>query len=381
MGLAGGAHGPKAALRQRYPNAWETARDLPGVSRKTNSGAKDTLSCVDGNVCAMAVPQSITRLDEFTTFLLNLFMRYASNADNVVVVLDDPATLTQAKRAEQCRRDAMRRKPVPTSSDLAPRWVDDDFDTANVGPEEDVRALIADRNTRMRIMDHVFSRVFLAMERHILARGEPACSFSVVGCDPRGGRRPIGALRKATVLSTDDGLGDALLGVTAGEGDLKLTQVVDVAIRERDRAGSPLAGFKTAHLHTIDTDSILIEMGAEARRIEEGSLVNTFLVFKERAPKRGSCGANKVAFNLLDVSTLLECVCEDVFGMSCVSPPSLDPCALSLPPSGILIRLDTPAGMKTSRRRWCVQRWHWWSSRRRRKARIFVGSKGFGLPS
>lgn len=319
MGLAGGEHGPKAALRALYPDAWETAANLPGVCLKTNSTAEDTLSCIDGNVCAMAVPQCITRLDEFTAFLLTVFIQHASVVNNVVVVLDDPATLTNAKRAEQTRRDAMRRKPVPTSSDLAPRWVDDDFDTVEVGPGEDVRVLIANRLTRMRILDHVFYRVFLAMERRVLAsasNGSHTQSFSVVGCDSRGGRRPIGAKRRAAILSTDDALGDALSVVTAGEGDLKLTQVVDVAIRERHRIGSPLASFKTALIHTIDTDSILIELGAEARRIEEEELVNTFLVFKERAKKRGSCGTNRAAFNLLDISTLLECVCEDIFGMS-----------------------------------------------------------------
>lgn len=306
MGLAGGADGPKAALRRRFPDAWTTASDLHEVGKLTNAVPAEVLSVVDGNVAAMAVPQTITSLLDMTNFLVNQLAKHLEVACNVVVVLDNPATLTRAKVAEQCRRDASRKRPVPTSSDLAPAFSDDNFLTSDLRAGEDIRAYIANRATRMRIVDAVFAGVFRALERKLAGSG----SFSVVGCDARGGNRPIGERRRADAMSTDEHLEEALEAVVAGEGDLKLSEVVEVAIAERSRKGSPLAGFKTAHLHTIDTDSILIELAVEARRMEEKKLVNTFVVFKER---RSPGDASR--FTLLDLTGQLLFLLEDLFGL------------------------------------------------------------------
>lgn len=319
MGLAGGDHGPKAALRLKYPNAWETAQTVEEVSNKTLSCPKEVVAVIDGNVAAMAVPSEIATLEDMTSFLYTQFCRHLEAALNVVVVLDDPATLTKAKRAEQQRRDATRKKPVPTSEDLAPRFVNDDYLVSQLRDKEDVRLLIGNRKTRQRILDAIFAGLFKKLERKLLGRlcTAPPASFSVVGCDSRGGERPVGERRRADVLSTDDMLQEALeASVTAGEGDLKLTQTVDVAIADRERKNSPLASFKTVHVFTIDTDSILIELAAEARRVEEEKLVNTFVCFKERAPKRDADDQDRPRFTLLDVSGLLEFVCEDLFGLS-----------------------------------------------------------------
>ena len=262
----------------------------------------------------MAVPSEITTLRGMVDFLTHQVGKHFNAADNVVVVLDNPATLTKAKRAEQMRRDASRKKPVPTSVDLAPSVTDDDFMARDLSEDEDVRALIGNRKTRMRILDAIFLSIFKTMERKLLGRlpGAPAASFSICGCDFRGGNRPVGEARRHDVLSTDDDFGEALEAVKAGEGDLQLTQVVDVAIKNRKGA---LVEFKSAVLHTIDTDSILIELAAEARRIEEGDLVNTFVAFKERAPKRDAADQDKPRFNVLDVTVLLEHVCSNLFAM------------------------------------------------------------------
>lgn len=319
MGLAGGDHGPKAALRQKYANAWETAQTVEEIGNKTLSYPKEILAVIDGNVMAMAVPSEIGTLEDMVAFLYSQLVRHLEAALNVVVVLDDPATLTKAKRAEQQRRDATRKKPVPTSEDLAPRFRDDDYLVSQLSDKEDVRMLIGNRKTRQRVLDEMFARVYRKTERKLLGRlcTAPPASFSVVGCDSRGGERPIGERRRADVLCTDDMLQEALeREVTAGEGDLKLTQVVDVAIADRGRKGSPLASFKTVHVYTIDTDSILIELAAEARRVEEEKLVNVFVCFKERAPKRDADDQDRPRFNLLDVSGLLEFVCEDLFGLA-----------------------------------------------------------------
>jgi hypothetical protein len=264
----------------------------------------------------MAVPQTITNLLDMTNFLVNQLTKHLEAACNVVVVLDNPATLTQAKVAEQCRRDASRKRPVPTSSDLAPTYSDDNFLTSDLRAGEDVRVYIANRDTRMRIMDAVFAGVFRALERKLASRlpGAPPASFSVVGCDARGGNRPVGEKRTADVMSTDEFLEEALETVVAGEGDLKLTEVVEVAIAERSRKGSPLAAFKTAHLHTIDTDSILIELAAEARRMEEDKLVNTFVVFKQRLSRSPGCEGGP-RFTLLDVTGQLLFLLEELFGL------------------------------------------------------------------
>lgn len=315
MGLAGGADGPKAALRRRFPEAWSTASDLHDVGNRTNATPEEILAVVDGNVAAMAVPQTITSLLDTTNFLVNQFARHLECACNVVVVLDNPATLTRAKVAEQCRRDASRKRPVPTSCDLAPAFSDDNFLARDLRAGEDIRAYIANRATRMRIVDAVFAGVFRALERKLAGRLQgPASSFSIVGCDARGGNRPVGEKRTAGVMSTDEHLEEALEAVVAGEGDLKLSEVVEVAMAERSRRGSPLAAFKTAHLHTIDTDSILIELAVEARRMEENKLVNTFVVFRERL-SRSPGGEGAPRFTLLDLTGQLLFLIEDLFGL------------------------------------------------------------------
>jgi len=323
MGLAGGIHGPKAALREGFPGAWAGAESLENINALTYSSPRETLAVVDGNVCAMAVPSSISTLRDMVDFLTHQISKHFSSASNVVVVLDNPATLTRAKRAEQMRRDASRKRPVPTSADLAPSVVDDDFLVSSLSSEEDVRVLICNRKARMRILDAIFLAVFNTIERKLLGRlhGAPAASFSICGCDFRGGNRPIGAVRRHDVLSSDDFFGEALEAVKAGEGDLQLTEVTEIAMKNRRGV---LADFKTVVLHTIDTDSILIELAAEARRIEEGILVNTFVALKERAPKRDAENQSKPRYTLIDVTTLLEHLCADLFGMKYESiAPSL----------------------------------------------------------
>lgn len=314
MGLAGGEHGPKAALREAYPGAWAGAQSLEQINALTFSSPAETLAVIDGNVLAMGVPSEITTLRGMADFLARQVTKHFNAANNVVVVLDNPSTLTKAKRAEQMRRDASRKKSVPTSEDLAPTVTDDNFLTRDLPDEEDVRVLIGNRKTRMRILDAVFLSIFKTIERKLLGRlpGAPVASFSVCGCDFRGGNRPNGEARRHDVLSTDDDFGEALEAVKAGEGDLQLTEVVDIAIANRRGV---LADFKTVHVFTIDTDSILIELAADARRIEENALVNTFVVFKERGPKRDSADRDKPRFNLLDVTVLLEHVAADIFGM------------------------------------------------------------------
>ena len=219
-------------------------------------------------------------------------------------------------REEEARRDAARRKPVITSADLAPQFSTDAFLVADLQAKEDVRVYIANRDTRLRILDEVFLKVFRTLERKLAGRldGAPPASFSVVGVDARGGNRPVDERRTADVLSTDDLLEEALCGVTAGEGDLKIVEVVDITIAERARPGSPLAGFKTALIHTIDTDSILIELVAEARRMEANALVNTFVVFKERH-KRNADGEDSPRFTLFDVSGQILYLLEELFDL------------------------------------------------------------------
>jgi hypothetical protein len=256
MGLAGGEHGPKAVMREGFPAAWAAAQSLEQINTLTFSSPKETLAVVDGNVLAMAVPSEISTLRGMADFLTHQISKHFNAANNVVVVLDNPATLTKAKRAEQIRRDASRKKPVPTSADLAPSVVDDDFLARDLPDDEDVRALIGNRKTRMRILDAIFLSIFKTLERKLLGRlpGAPAASFSICGTDFRGGNRPVGEARRHDVLSTDDSFGEALEAVKAGEGDLQLTEVVDVAIKNRRGV---LADFKTVHAFTIDTDSIL----------------------------------------------------------------------------------------------------------------------------
>lgn len=316
MGLAGGGDGPKAALRAKFPDVWETAADLHEVGKRVKAPPNEALAVVDGNVAAMAVPQNITALEDMTRFLTHQFSKHLEAACNVVVVLDDPATLTRAKRAEQARRDASRRKPPVTSADLAPQFSTDAFLVGDLRATEDIRVYISNRDTRLRILDEVFLKVFRTLERKLAGRldGAPPASFSIVGVDARGGNRPVDERRTADVLSTDDLLEEALCGATAGEGDLKIVEVVDIAIAERARPGSPLAGFKTALIHTIDTDSILIELVAEARRMEANALVNTFVVFKERH-KRNADGEDSPRFTLFDVSGQLLYLLEELFGL------------------------------------------------------------------
>ena len=112
MGLAGGPNGAKALFKHKFPDAFrsfqalEQARDAVGVARK------QTLVVVDGNVLVMQTPAAVDTFPGYVAVLAKQLHGAIKAGEHVVVVFDEPASLTRAKQEEYNFRTAPGNQPV-----------------------------------------------------------------------------------------------------------------------------------------------------------------------------------------------------------------------------------------------------------------------------
>ena len=292
MGLSGGPNGAKAVFRQRFGRAFgpmDTLKEMREVSGLPRAAA---LAVLDGNVMMNGLPTSVDTFGGYVQVLSGQIRAAHEAAAHVVVVFDEPAAMTEAKRDEQARRDAQRKpKEVLCSDDLVAGIVDDRFTTEMLHAEGfNAKTLWGHRPARARFCD----AVCVALLRGFVARNaHRAGSLTFDGVDARGAERPFDEPRAAQVLSTNQEFWGPLLAREApiGEGDLKLT---DVTQRVHDAAQTPgtlVAGVVLNLVVTIDTDSFAIELLQQGRRLRRGDGHNggnerTIVCFKERAQKR-----------------------------------------------------------------------------------------------
>jgi len=292
MGLKGGPTGAKAQFQMLFPAAFSvantltSARDAIGVSRSR------TLAVVDGNVLLMAIPSGATTMNAYVSIVSNSIDQAVQAAAHVVVVFDEPAHLTAAKKDEQAKRDQSRTKPPTVTSDdfSTPCPTSDDYQLHDLLlPETNTKLLMQHRAARARFHDAVCMAVLEAFKTTYQTQ-EDTWSLTFDGIDCRGGDRPVGAKRSPGIVSSNEALWSQVLGgreTPIGEGDLKLADVPQrVRAYSAEHPTSALARTNLFLLSTIDTDSFLIELMGEAERVEQGCASDTKTLLCLREPSR-----------------------------------------------------------------------------------------------
>ena len=291
MGLHGGKTGAKAHFLEKFSGAFQEVGRLTGVRERTGAQRSQTLAVLDGNVMLNAMPSSVDTFRGYVSILSRQLEEACQAAAHVVVVFDEPAAMTTAKRDEQRRRDAQRQARVPVcSEDLVATITNDNYTLEDLQSDGcNVKLLMEFRKARPRLYD----AVCVALLQQFCAGmsgGEWSLTFD--GVDARGAGRPFGAPREVGALSSDQAFWGPLLAreTRIGEGDLKLA---DVTQRVHDAArveGSPVHGVLLNLVVTIDTDSFAIELLQQDRRSRRADAADrdelTVLCLKERARKR-----------------------------------------------------------------------------------------------
>ena len=291
MGLHGGKTGAKAQFLEQFAGAFQNVGRLKGVREAVGAQRSQTLAVLDGNVMMNAMPAAVDSFRGYVSLLSHQLEEACQAAAHVVVVFDEPAAMTTAKRDEQLRRDATRQARVPVcSGDLVATITNDNYTLADLQSNGcNVKLLMEFRKARPRLYD----AVCVALLQHFRASmAGGAWSLTFDGVDARGAGRPFGAPREVGALSSDQAFWGPLLAreVRVGEGDLKLT---DVTQRVHDAArveGTPVHGVLLNLVVTIDTDSFAIELLQQSRRERRADAADrdelTVLCLKERARKR-----------------------------------------------------------------------------------------------
>lgn len=321
MGLAGGEHGAKAVLLEKYTASWKRFKSLNALREGIETPPEEVTSILDGNVVLMSAPSSVCTLQEYVVFFRKQVDQALEASTHVVVVFDEPEHLTKAKQAEQRKRDRARTKQtVVTSEDLSPVAKSDDWLGCQLTSEDSVRLMFGCRASRQRAIDLICCETLNKIDSELCKRRTAKNkTLTLDGIDWRGANRPIGTPRVPGVIGTDDAVVQAIeRKVPIGEGDLKLKVVSEAVEKGRLDTKSPFAGIEVVFLVTIDTDSLLIELAAQARRVEQGVVrFSAFLCLKERAAKRDIEGRPTHShYNVADVEVLGEEVVEDLFSRS-----------------------------------------------------------------
>ena len=338
MGLHGGKTGAKAHFLETFSDAFHEVRRLSGVRELAGAARSQTLAVLDGNVMMNAVPACIDTFSGYVGLLSHQLEEACQAAAHVVVVFDEPAAMTTAKRDEQLRRDAQRQARVPVcSDDLMASITNDDYTLEDLQSGGcNVKLLMEFRKARPRLYDAVCVAL---LQRFCASMEGGAWSLTFDGVDARGAGRPFGAPREVGALSSDQAFWGQLLAreTRIGEGDLKLT---DVTQRVHDAArveGTPVRGVLLNLVVTIDTDSFAIELLQQDRRARRADAADrdelTVLCLKERARKRaGDDFVTEAHYTCCDMQRFHELVLGYFYGTKCLSAEvrAQQPAALAL---------------------------------------------------
>lgn len=271
MGLKSGETGAKAYLKQICAQAFRVYPSLYETRNGVGAKRTQTALLVDGNVLLMGLPESVATLAGCVRVIQNSIEAALGTAWLTVIVFDEPAAMTRAKKAEQARRDALRTaKAVICSADIdVPKT--DDFTREELAKMPNVFPLRDHRPTRSRLYDEIIRQVYLAVTERVDKWNEsenPEHRTALVfdGVDLRGCDRPAGEARRVVVTGSDAVVVEALKHEKAiGEGDLKV-QILDERVRTLAVEGGVCDGTHLILTSTIDTDSLVIAMLGVARR-------------------------------------------------------------------------------------------------------------------
>jgi hypothetical protein len=329
MGLAAtGDHGVKAIIKSRFAQAGRTYATLGDVRRAVGVERANVAASLDGNVLMMQVPNSAASFSAYTGIVTNAIRSAMGSAAVVVVVFDEPAHLTVAKREEQARRDAQRKKTVPVcSEELFPYPTDDSYGIGELTSTTDCHAIVRCRASRQRFFDETGRQVLINLKKSIATWAQGGSESVVLfdGLDPRGALREYGAPREPCVFGSDDAVAALFQREHAiGEGDLKLAWVEQ---RVRELAVEGKLPTQLNLTITIDTDSIAIELMERARRACapaecESDAVLGALCMRERSHKRDAWDDDPGAvYFVLDYAHLFEMIQTQMWGRGRTLPP------------------------------------------------------------
>ena len=289
MGLKSGDHGAKTFFRKDFGGAFQSLRKLKDVRALVGVQRSQTLAVLDGNVMMNAMPKTVDTFRTYVAIITAQLEAACQAAAHVVVVFDEPDAMTQAKRSEQRRRDAMCQARVPVcSEELVAAITDDNFSTNDLNTDGcNVKMLMEFRKARPRFYDACF---VAAMNHFRTAMEDSAWSLTLDGIDWRGAERGFGVPRHAGIVSSNEGFWVALLSRKApiGEGDLKLTDVTQRVHDASRTTGTPVHGVLLNLVVTVDTDSFVIELlqqNRRERRVEEEDK-NELTILCLREPSR-----------------------------------------------------------------------------------------------
>jgi len=303
MGLkATGENGAKAQLRKHCKRAFRTYPTLLETRKAIGATREQTVVILDMNVVLMSIPEAVQTMSGCIRVVWS-FVEWALGTGYLTCcVFDEPHAMTNAKKAEQARRDASRAShKIMCSTDLEPCPLTDDFtakqleDLTNVMPVRDNRA------TRSRFYDEISKRIYemaAAKAEKWNASGKPEHRTAILmdGVDPRGCERPKDARREPVMMGNNEALVAAFQRDTPiGEGDIKLQQL-DGRIRDLAVEGGAMEKTTLIMASTIDTDSLMISaLSVSKRRINPYmSSVHTVLCMRTpvtKAQKEDNPGA------------------------------------------------------------------------------------------
>ena len=242
MGLKSGDCGAKKWFKRKYPRQFRVfdefheIREGVPVPAPTDAdplaqrpcAREETAVFVDGNVLMMAIPDSVATLDAWADIIFNYVRWKAMKAGKlVIVVFDEPASMTHAKKEEQLRRDAHNQaKEVACSHDIAPPPLPDNFTRAQLEAVPNVGELKTDRRYKARIYDEVIKRVYERLQpimERWAANGHDAGMLLLDGVEVRGCELPPGETRAPAMVGSDPEVAAVFARDTPiGEGDIKL---------------------------------------------------------------------------------------------------------------------------------------------------------------
>ena len=323
MGLKSGDKGAKAWLKQKHPDEFRVFSDLSAVRDDVRLAAPtaedpnatrplaraETAVIVDGNVLVMAIPDTVTTLDAWADALFYYIRSVAMAAGKlVIVVFDEPDSVTWAKKSEQIRRDANNQsKEITSSVDIAPPPLPVDFTLEQLQAVPNVCALKTDRRYKARIYDQVIKMVFERLLPIISNWSKNGHSAAIIldGVDVRGCEVPPGEPRAPVMIGSDPEVETAFLrNEPIGEGDIKLIWAEN-RLRELSTRDPSYEKYLLALTWTVDTDSFMTMLLDVAKRRVDPYPSNVQSLFCMReAAKRDLMGNGKASFLVCDTKML-----------------------------------------------------------------------------
>lgn len=332
MGLkCTGEKGAKAYLRANAKRAFRTYDTLLDTRKAIGAERQQTALLLDMNVILMSIPESVTTFQGCVRVVWG-FVEWAIGTGWLTIcVFDEPANMTNAKKAEQAKRDAAREaRQIVCSPDMVEVVPTDEFTAAQLEDMQNVMPLRDNRASRSRLYDEISKRIYdiaVAKANKWNASGKPEHRTCIImdGVDRRGCERPRDAPREAGMIGNDEALLQAFQrDRPIGEGDIKLQQL-DGRIRELAMEGGPMEGTQLVMQSTIDTDSLMISaLGVARRRISPySSSVHTLLCMRTPVTKakREENPDATATYLVCDVAMLEGYMQQKIWGRTVVPTP------------------------------------------------------------